>query len=279
MMKSLALLVLLFLSPLAAAEESWPLKFSAGPEWDIQSQGDGIDFFSFTRPKGENILFTLYKWPTKGGPEQIPVYVKRIADSFSESMTWFTFPGMAEEKEIDQDAPTTGGRNKLKLFIIVGAAAVLATGNCAAFGGIHGRCRVHRAEILRISGPCDEADAEAVDQIDRLGLAIVSLADHWGIEAYGRRDAPGVYVGESKLASIGLRIRRGCSYHGMALNVNLDLEPFSRINPCGYRGMAVTRLADLGVSSDLDETAALLERFTLRALGLDSVSLSFPGPA
>jgi hypothetical protein len=58
MMKSLALLVLLFLSPLAAAEESWPLKFSAGPEWDIQSQGDGIDFFSFTRPKGENILFT-----------------------------------------------------------------------------------------------------------------------------------------------------------------------------------------------------------------------------
>ena len=98
MMKSLALLVLLFLSPLAAAEESWPLKFSAGPEWDIQSRGDGIDFFSFTRPKGENILFTLYKWPTKGGPEQIPVYVKRIADSFSESMTWFTFPGMAEEK-------------------------------------------------------------------------------------------------------------------------------------------------------------------------------------
>ncbi len=112
-----------------------------------------------------------------------------------------------------------------------------------------------------------------------LEQAIVSLADHWGIEAYGRRDAPGVYVGESKLASIGLRIRRGCSYHGMALNVNLDLEPFSRINPCGYRGMAVTRLADLGVSSDLDETAALLERFTLRALGLDSGSLSFPAPA
>lgn len=103
-----------------------------------------------------------------------------------------------------------------------------------------------------------------------LEKAVIDLADHWGIEANGRRDAPGVYVGESKLASIGLRIRRGCSYHGMALNVNLELEPFSRINPCGYEGMAVTRLVDLGVSGDLDETTALLEKFTLRSLGLDS---------
>ena len=78
------------------------MKFSAGPEWDVQSQGDGIDFFSFTRPKGENILFTLYKWPTKGGPEQVPVYLRQIADRFSESVTLFTLPGMSETSyEID----------------------------------------------------------------------------------------------------------------------------------------------------------------------------------
>ena len=98
MMKLLSVLVLLFLSPLTIASESLPLKFDAGPEWDVQYQGEGIDFFSFTRPKGENLIFTFYKWPTKGGPEQIPVYVKKIADDFSENTTWFTLPGMDEQK-------------------------------------------------------------------------------------------------------------------------------------------------------------------------------------
>ncbi len=99
-----------------------------------------------------------------------------------------------------------------------------------------------------------------------LERSVIELAACWGIEAYGRRDAPGVYVGESKLASVGLRIRRGCSYHGLALNVDLDLEPFTRINPCGYSGMKVTRLADLGVRAGVDETAASLETILLRQL-------------
>jgi len=102
-----------------------------------------------------------------------------------------------------------------------------------------------------------------------LETSIIELVATWGIEAYGRRDAPGVYTGESKLASVGLRIRRGCSYHGLALNVDLDLEPFSRINPCGYRGMKVTRLADLGVDAGVDEVADRLEALLLRALGQD----------
>ncbi len=149
--------------------------------------------------------------------------------------------------------------------------------------------RIDRGGQVTYHGPGQLVVYPLLD-LERMGLgvrqlvcaleqAIVSLAGHWGIEAYGRRDAPGVYVGESKLASIGLRIRRGCSYHGVALNVNLDLEPFSRINPCGYSGMAVTRLADLGVSSDLEETAQLLERFTLSALDLDAGSRSCPAPA
>jgi lipoyl(octanoyl) transferase len=103
-----------------------------------------------------------------------------------------------------------------------------------------------------------------------LEQSVIDLAGSLGIEAYGRRDAPGVYVDGSKLASIGLRIRKGCSYHGMALNVDLDLEPFSRINPCGYQGMQVTRLADLGVNAGLEETAMLLESYVFRALGLEA---------
>ena len=104
MMKFLIVLVFLFLflSPLAASEKSWPLMFNAGPGWEIQYKGDGIDFFSFTRPKGENLVFTFHRWPAQGGPEQVAVYLRKIADSFSESTTWFTLPGMAKQKyEID----------------------------------------------------------------------------------------------------------------------------------------------------------------------------------
>ena len=75
-----------------------------------------------------------------------------------------------------------------------------------------------------------------------------------GIEASARPDAPGVYVGERKIASLGLRIRRGASFHGIAVNLEVDLTPFSFINPCGYAGLEMTRLADL-VSSRLDMEA------------------------
>jgi len=76
--------------------------------------------------------------------------------------------------------------------------------------------------------------------------SIVDLLRSYDIDAASRRDAPGVYVDGAKVASLGLRIKRGCSYHGLALNVQMDLEPFSRINPCGLIGMRVTQLADLG---------------------------------
>jgi lipoyl(octanoyl) transferase len=98
-----------------------------------------------------------------------------------------------------------------------------------------------------------------------LERAVIDTAAHYGIEAHGRRDAPGVYVGDSKLASLGLRIRRDCSYHGLAMNVDLDLAPFGRINPCGYRGMPVTRLRDLGVDEPIgDVEDRLLEALLVR---------------
>lgn len=83
------------------------------------------------------------------------------------------------------------------------------------------------------------------DLVSALEKAVIAVLAEHGVNARARPDAPGVYVGEAKIASLGLRIRRGASYHGVALNVDADLAPFQRINPCGYAGMAMTRLADL----------------------------------
>jgi lipoyl(octanoyl) transferase len=100
-----------------------------------------------------------------------------------------------------------------------------------------------------------------------LEQSVIALCAAHGIEAAGRRDAPGVYVGLRKLASIGLRVRRGGSYHGLALNVDGDLEPFSRINPCGYPGLEMTRLADLGLTLSVREAADALAPRLCEALG------------
>ena len=101
-----------------------------------------------------------------------------------------------------------------------------------------------------------------------LETAVIALAAAHGISASGRRDAPGVYVEGRKLASLGLRIRRGSSYHGLALNVDMDLEPFGRINPCGMAGLEMTQLAKLGVGGDAHEIALDLAPRLRDALGI-----------
>ncbi|MCV6613598.1 MAG: lipoyl(octanoyl) transferase LipB [Cellvibrionaceae bacterium] len=83
------------------------------------------------------------------------------------------------------------------------------------------------------------------DLVSAIEAAIVRCLAYYGLEAYPRADAPGVYIDGGKIASLGLRVRRGCSFHGLALNVDLDLEPFGRINPCGYQGLEMLRLKDL----------------------------------
>lgn len=98
--------------------------------------------------------------------------------------------------------------------------------------------------------------------------AIIDLVGQWNLQAAGRRDAPGVYVDGRKLASIGLRIRRSCSYHGLAFNVAMDLEPFNRINPCGFRGLEVVDLKALGVSMTLQGVAEALAPRLLHSLNL-----------
>ncbi|GAB4290981.1 MAG: lipoyl(octanoyl) transferase LipB [Thiohalomonadaceae bacterium] len=94
--------------------------------------------------------------------------------------------------------------------------------------------------------------------VNRMEQAVIALLAGHGIPARARQEAPGVYVDGAKIASLGLRVRRGCSYHGLALNVDMDLEPFSRINPCGHPGLAVTQLRDLGVTDDLATTGEKL---------------------
>lgn len=93
------------------------------------------------------------------------------------------------------------------------------------------------------------------DLVTALEQTVIGYAARFGVRAQCRRDAPGVYVAGRKLASVGLRIRRRGSYHGLALNVAMDLTPFERINPCGYAGLRMTQLADLGAASSVVQVA------------------------
>jgi lipoyl(octanoyl) transferase len=94
--------------------------------------------------------------------------------------------------------------------------------------------------------------------VSRIEQAIIDTLAHWNIEAVRREGAPGVYVADAKVAALGLRVRRGCSFHGLAFNVNMNLEPFHRINPCGYKDLAVTQVLDLGGPSRLSDVEDVL---------------------
>lgn len=106
------------------------------------------------------------------------------------------------------------------------------------------------------------------DLVSRLEQSVIALLGRYEVVATGRKGAPGVYVDDAKVASIGLRIRRNCSYHGLALNISPELGPFARINPCGYEGLAVTSMRELGVTADAAEISdRLIAELTAR-LGL-----------
>lgn len=109
--------------------------------------------------------------------------------------------------------------------------------------------------------------------VTALEQSVVDLAADYGIAAASRCDAPGVYVDGVKVASIGLRIRRGASFHGMALNVDVDLEPFSRINPCGFTDLEVTDLKRLGVENDLERVREKLLAHFLKHIDFANADL------
>lgn len=110
----------------------------------------------------------------------------------------------------------------------------------------------------------------------RIEQAIIDTLDEFGISAERREGAPGVYVDGAKIAALGLRVRRGCSFHGLAFNIAMDLSPYQRINPCGYQGLAITQVVDLGGPSQPAIVAPVLVRELCRQLRLVPVSVSAP---
>ncbi|MBF7072620.1 lipoyl(octanoyl) transferase LipB [Glaciecola sp. MH2013] len=111
------------------------------------------------------------------------------------------------------------------------------------------------------------------DLVSALENSIVNLVKDYGLVAYAKKDAPGVYVDDKKLCSVGLRIRKGCSFHGLALNVNMDLSPFQRINPCGYAGMEMVNSAVLGGPESLQEAGPKLVDHFCKLLGINDKEL------
>ncbi len=96
--------------------------------------------------------------------------------------------------------------------------------------------------------------------------AVIDLLAEYGVKAEGREDAPGVYVGNAKIAALGLKIKSGCSYHGLSFNVDMDLSPFDNINPCGYEGLRVTQALELGISVPWEELQAQLTQNLVHGL-------------
>ncbi len=110
----------------------------------------------------------------------------------------------------------------------------------------------------------------------RIEKATIDSLAHWGVQAHRVDGAPGIYVDGAKVMALGLRVRRGCSFHGLAFNVAMDLSPYVRINPCGYQGLAVTQLLDLGGPDTLEAAAAVLVPALARVFGLDPVETPAP---
>jgi lipoyl(octanoyl) transferase len=121
------------------------------------------------------------------------------------------------------------------------------------------------------------------EYVCRIEQAVIDTLAEWNIHAARREGAPGVYVNDAKVAALGIRVRRGCTFHGLAFNAAMDLEPFGRINPCGYKGLQVTSVLDLGGPSSLDAIKpvlldALAAQFGLALQAAPSPDLDDPRP-
>ena len=119
--------------------------------------------------------------------------------------------------------------------------------------------------------------------VERIEQAVIDTLAHFGIAGARRPGAPGIYAGDAKVMALGLRVRRGCSFHGLAFNIAMDLEPFARINPCGFQGLAVTSMLDLGGPGELATVKPVLCAALSRQLGLaprhDAAPPSLPSHA
>ncbi|MDE2109025.1 MAG: lipoyl(octanoyl) transferase LipB [Gammaproteobacteria bacterium] len=161
---------------------------------------------------------------------------------------------------------TLGVAGKLEHVLAAGAIPVIHTdrGGQVTYHG-PGQLVVYPLLDLKRLGLGVRALVEAIE------LAVMDTLAGFGIRTLTRRGAPGVYTGDGrKLASLGLRVRRGCSYHGLAFNVAMDLEPFTRINPCGYAGLQMTQVQDLGGPASVGAVAEALKPRLLERLGYNT---------
>lgn len=115
----------------------------------------------------------------------------------------------------------------------------------------------------------------ARELVSRIEQSIIRTLRCYGLQAIARQDAPGVYVEGKKVASIGLRIRKGKSFHGLSLNVDMDMEPFQRINPCGYSGLEMTQLADYPETEPMEPVAGRLVSAIQEAFGYDTIQMDY----
>ncbi|ATE74770.1 octanoyltransferase [Lysobacter capsici] len=116
------------------------------------------------------------------------------------------------------------------------------------------------------------------EYVDRIEQAVIDTLAEWNIEGARRDGAPGVYVAGAKVMALGIRVRRGCTFHGLAFNIAMDLSPYQRINPCGYQGLQVTSVLDLGGPSGMEQVKPALVAQLARQFGLtveDAEPLSF----
>lgn len=109
------------------------------------------------------------------------------------------------------------------------------------------------------------------DLVTKIEQAIVDLLAEYKITAYAKKDAPGVYVDDKKIASLGLRVRKGCSFHGLALNIDMDMEPFLRINPCGYAGMEMLQTKQIGGPQTVAEAGNKLGAILAQSLAATDI--------
>ncbi|MBE2210251.1 MAG: lipoyl(octanoyl) transferase LipB [Xanthomonadaceae bacterium] len=114
------------------------------------------------------------------------------------------------------------------------------------------------------------------DYVCKIEQAIIDTLGEWNIGAERKDGAPGVYVNGAKVAALGIRVRRGCTFHGLAFNIAMDLEPFRRINPCGYAGLEVVSMSDLGGPGGMDAVKPVLLEQIARQFGLAPVSEAAP---
>lgn len=112
--------------------------------------------------------------------------------------------------------------------------------------------------------------------VTHLEQSVIDLLAAYQINAYAKRDAPGIYVEEKKIGSIGLRVKRGSTYHGIAFNVSMDLSPFTRINPCGFAKLQMTQFSELGGLEKTQETGKQLITYLMKNLGYTSANSNIP---